>query len=267
MSGAVVLADGLTVGYRRRPVVSEISLRLQPGELLALVGTNGSGKSTLLKTLVGLLPTIDGRLEVLGDEPGGQPRRLAYASQFHSTGFVLPLQVRDVVRMARYANHGLLGRVPPDEERIIDDAIERMGITHLAHRPLSELSGGQRQRAYVAQVLARRAELLVLDEPTAGIDAAGRDLYEKALEEERARGAAVVVATHDIGEAGRATEAMLLAGRVVAQGAPAGVLTADNLLEAFGVSLRRVGDALLAGEEPHAHRHGDDEGADHRHGR
>jgi ABC-type Mn2+/Zn2+ transport system ATPase subunit len=257
MSDPVITAEGLTIGYRSRAVVADLDLHLERGQMLALVGTNGSGKSTLLKTIVGLLPLIEGSITVLGQPPGRQPRRLAYASQFHQSGFVLPLRVRDVVRMARFANHGLLGRTGATDRDLVEEALDRMGISELAGRPLSDLSGGQRQRVYVAQALARRADLLVLDEPGAGIDVAGRDLYEAALDDERARGAAVVVATHDIGEAERADRVVLLAGRVVAQGSAGEVLTAENLLDAFGVSLRRVGGALLAGEEPHAHHHDD----------
>jgi ABC-type Mn2+/Zn2+ transport system ATPase subunit len=253
MNGPAVMAERLCIGYSDRAVVTDLSFGLPTGTVLALVGTNGSGKSTLLKTIVGLLEPVTGRLEVLGSKAGGSPKRLAYLSQFRSSGFVLPLRVRDVVRMGRFANHGLFGRMRRDDQLLVGDALERMGITHLADRSLSELSGGQQQRTYLAQVLARRADLLVLDEPTAGIDAAGRELYEAVIDEERQRGAAIVVATHDIGEAERAEQVVLLAGRVVAQGSPPDVLTADNLLDAFGISLRRVGGALLAGEAPHAH--------------
>lgn len=259
---AVVTAEALAVGYQGRPVVGGLSVAMGPGEALALVGTNGSGKSTLLKTLVGLLAPLGGTLDVLGRPPGGAPRRVAYLSQFHAAGFVLPLRVRDVVRMGRYANHGLLGRLGPDDERLIDEALERMGIASLADRSLRDLSGGQQQRTYLAQVLARRADLLVLDEPTAGVDAAGREVYERALEVERARGAAVVVATHDIGDAARASQVLLLAGRVVAQGAPTAVLTADNLLDTFGIGLRRLGEDYLLAADAHGHRHPEPPGSE-----
>jgi ABC-type Mn2+/Zn2+ transport system ATPase subunit len=260
MSADIIVAEALTVGYDSTAVIRAIDLRVGAGEVVALVGTNGSGKSTLLKTLVGLLPPLGGQLLVLGGRPGARPADIAYLSQFRTSGFVLPLRVRDVVRMGRFANHGLLGRFTPADAALVDQAIDRMGITNLAHRPLSELSGGQQQRAYLAQVLARRADLLVLDEPTAGIDAAGRELYEEVVAVERRRGAALVVATHDIGEAERADQVMLLAGRVVAQGPPGRVLSADNLLDAFGIGLRRVDGALLAGEQPHAHEEHESEG-------
>lgn len=250
-------ASRLAAGYERTAVVRGLDLRVAPGEMLALVGTNGSGKSTLLKTIVGLLEPVGGDLRVLGALPGRQPARLAYLSQFHPNAFVLPLRVRDVVRMGRFANHGLLGRMGRSDEQLVDEALRRTGITGLAGRALRDLSGGQQQRTYLAQVLARRADLLVLDEPTAGVDAAGRTAYERAVAEELARGAAVIVATHDIGEAARADQVVLLAGRVVAQGPPSEVLTADHLLDAFGVGLQRLGVDLIATEDPHGHDHHD----------
>jgi ABC-type Mn2+/Zn2+ transport system ATPase subunit len=249
----VVRADGLAVGYDGRPVVEGLDLDVGPGTVLALVGTNGSGKSTLLKTITGLVPAVAGHLEVLGGAPGTRARRLAYLGQFHTGSFVLPLRARDVVRMGRYADHGLLGRMGRVDEELVDEAMVRTGVDHLAKRPLADLSGGQQRRTYLAQVLARRADLLVLDEPTAGIDAAGRDVYEQAVADERARGATVVVATHDIGEAQRADAVLLLAGRVVAQGSPAQVLTPDHLLDAFGMGLHRVEGGLVVAEQPHAH--------------
>jgi ABC-type Mn2+/Zn2+ transport system ATPase subunit len=251
----VVVARDLTVGYAGHPVVAGLDLDVAPGRMLSLVGTNGSGKSTVLKTLAGLLPPLAGHLEVLDAPPGASPHRLGYLSQFHRTALVLPLRARDVVRMGRFADRGLFGRLGPDDERLIDESMARMGVAGLADRPLRGLSGGQQQRIYLAQVLARRSDLLVLDEPTAGIDAAGAERYTTVVDEERARGATVVVATHDIADAARADDVLLLAGRVVAHGPPAEVLTADHLLDAFGIALRRVEDALLLGETPHAHEH------------
>lgn len=251
----VVDARGLAVGYDGVAVVDGIDLAAGEGCLVALVGTNGSGKSTLLRTLVGLLPPVGGSVTVLGAEPGASPRRVAYLSQFHAAGSVLPLRARAIVRMGRFAEHGLLGRMTRHDETLVDEALERMGIAALAERAVRDLSGGQRQRTYLAQVLARRADLLVLDEPTAGLDLAGQERYEQVVGEERARGATVVVATHDIGEAARADHVLLLAGRVVASGPPEAVLTPDRLLETFGIALRGLGEGLVVTERAHAHEH------------
>jgi ABC-type Mn2+/Zn2+ transport system ATPase subunit len=237
-AGPVIEARGLAVGHGGVALVPGIDLVVASRSSLALVGTNGSGKSTLLRTFVGLLPVVGGTLEVLGTRPGGAPRRLAYVGQFHASGFVLPLRAVDVVRMGRYPDLGLFGRLRADDHDLVEAAMARMGVAGLARSPLGSLSGGQQQRVYLAQALARRADLIVLDEPTAGLDAGGRELYLQAFGAEMARGAAIVTATHDISEAVEYDQVMLLARRVVALGPGAEVLTADRLLDTFGILLR-----------------------------
>lgn len=231
----VIAARDLSVGYRGVPLVAGIDVVVPARGSLALVGTNGSGKSTLLRTLVGLLPPVAGSLVVLGARPGGAPHRLAYLGQFHASGFILPLRAVEVVRMARYPERGLLGRMRSEDHDLVAWAMESMGIAGLSGAPLRSLSGGQQQRVYLAQALARRADLIVLDEPTAGLDAGGRELYLQAFAGELARGASIVNATHDIGEAVEYDQVMLLARRVVALGPGADVLTPDRLLETFGI--------------------------------
>ena len=249
----VLVARSLSVGYHGRAVLSGIDAFLVPGASVALVGSNGSGKSTLLRTLAGLLPAVSGVIEVLGDRPGARPRGVGYLSQFHASGFVLPLRARDVVRMARFDHRRRLQRLTSEDDDIVRDSIARMDATGLADRPLRGLSGGQQQRVYLAQVLARRADLILLDEPTAGLDAPGRELYLEAVRAECARGAALVTATHDIGEAVGRDRVMLLAKRVIAEGPPTRVLTSDNLLETFGISFHRVDDRLVVSESHHLH--------------
>jgi ABC-type Mn2+/Zn2+ transport system ATPase subunit len=233
-----IAAAALAVGYGGVPLVAGIDLTVPARSSLALVGTNGSGKSTLLRTIVGLLPAVAGSLEVLGTRPGASPRRTAYLAQFHASGFVLPLRAVEVVRMARFPELGLLGRMRREDHDLVAAAMEAMGVADLAGAPLRSLSGGQQQRVYLAQVLARRADLIILDEPTAGLDAGGRELYLHAFAAELARGAAIVTATHDIAEAVEYDQVLLLARRVVALGAGAEVLTADQLLETFGIVVR-----------------------------
>jgi ABC-type Mn2+/Zn2+ transport system ATPase subunit len=256
-----VRAEGLAVGYDGHAVVDGISFVLGPGETLAVLGTNGSGKSTLVKTLAGLLPPVAGGARVLGGAPGAAPARVAYLGQAAPTGFVLPLRAADVVAMGRFPARGLLRRMRAEDRRLVDESLARMGADRLADAPLEALSGGQRQRVHIAQALAWRADLLVLDEPTAGLDVAGRELLSVALAEERARGAAVVVCTHDITDALEAERALLLSRRVVANGPPADVLTREAVLETFGLVVAELPGGHELAMDP-SHRH---DGHDHAH--
>jgi len=248
-------AEQLAVGYDSHPVVQGLTLELRAGQALALVGTNGAGKSTFLKTIAGLQPPLAGRLEVLGTYPGGTSGRMAYLNQFQSSELILPLRAADVVRMGRFSARGLLGRMTREDDDLVIASMKRMQVDNLVNAPLRSLSGGQQKRIYLAQILARNADLLVLDEPTAGLDAAGKEVYAEALKKELARGASIVVATHDIREAGTCDLVMLMARRVVALGPAREVITPNALLETFGIIL--VSDApgrgLAVVESEHGH--------------
>src|SRR4030042_5731802 len=251
-----IRADNLDIGYKNKSVVEGITFQLKAGQSLALVGINGSGKSTLLKTIVGLLPAIQGQLMILGRHPGGTPRSIAYLSQFHASGFILPLCAVDVISMGRFPDRGLLRRMTIEDNELVKAAMRTMGIEHLADSPLRLLSGGQQQRVYLAQILARRADLLILDEPTAGLDAAGKDIYLRAVGVELDRGAAMVTATHDIQEASHCDQVMLLAHRVVGIGTPSEVLTPAMLLETFGIVITGEYPGVAVVEREHGHDHG-----------
>ena len=182
--------------------------------------------------------------------------RVAYVLQSVVVAEHLPISVREVVTMGRYADSGLWRRLTADDRSLVDDAIERLELTDLARRQLGSLSGGQRQRTLVAQALAQDADVLLLDEPVTGLDLASADRIRAIVEDERDRGRAVLVATHDLAEAARADHLVLLAGRVVAAGSPADVLTQDALAEAYaGRILRFHGDTLLLDDGSHHHHH------------
>ena len=234
MNTTTISADHLCVGYGKHPVVEGVMLDMHPGELLVLIGTNGSGKSTLLKTLAGLIHPVHGDLHVLGQHAGQLPTRVAYLPQHPVSSHTLPLQVRDVVTMGRFAHLGLFKRTSSSDRDIVSSAMQRTGIDAQANKPIRDLSGGQQQRTHLAQVLAREAEILLLDEPTAGLDINGRKLVAELVAAERARGVTVVMATHELADAEQATSVMLLAQRVVSMGPPQEALRDEYLRECFG---------------------------------
>jgi ABC-type Mn2+/Zn2+ transport system ATPase subunit len=251
-----VSARALNIGYKDETIVANIDFTLCAHESLALIGTNGSGKTTMLKTLIGLIPPISGELTVFGQPPAQISRKIAYLSQFHSSAFILPLRAVDVVRMGRYADHGLTGKLTSEDHDLVIESMKRMGISALAEKPLRALSGGQQQRVYIAQALARHADILILDEPTSGLDAGAREIYQQMMRDELCRGASIVVATHDIQEAMDCNLTMLLARKVIAFGRGSKIITPESLLETFGITIslgKKPGITVV--EREHGHEH------------
>ena len=244
VDNAITLKE-VSIGYEGTSVVSGITLTLPQGASLALVGSNGSGKSTFLKTMAGLLPALKGSVDVLGDKPGLQPLRISYHGQSHPNSFLLPLRSIDVVRMARFPARGLLRRLTKEDEHIVKESLSYMNALEFSEKPVNALSGGQIQRVFLAHTLARKADLLLLDEPTAGLDVNGAELFEKLIYRFKTEGKTLLVATHSIKEASQCDYVLLLDSRVIAFGAPDRVFTPENLLETFGLVARFSGNDLL----------------------
>jgi ABC-type Mn2+/Zn2+ transport system ATPase subunit len=255
LSGAVVAAGGLVLERAGRTVLAASELTVGTG-ITSLVGPNGSGKSSLLHAIAGLLEPAAGSLRVFGRPPAEVRRRVAYVLQAQHAPPHLPVTVREVVELGRAPLRGAFGRLRRDDREAVRDAIDRLELGRLAGRHLSELSGGERQRAFVAQGIAQGADLLLLDEPTAGLDLASTEQIRRVLADERAAGRAVVVATHDLEDAAAGDHVVLLAGRVVASGTPGEALAREHLQEAYrGRLLNLTGDALLVDDDAHHHHH------------
>ncbi|MFI8510052.1 zinc ABC transporter ATP-binding protein AztA [Streptomyces sp. NPDC085460] len=216
--------SALCAGYPGRPVLREMTAEIPELATTALVGPNGSGKSTLLGVLAGVIHPTSGTLRRTGDRPP------AFVPQRGATGDTLPLTVRQTVEMGRWGERGPWRRLTRQDHAAVDAALDRLDIRDLAARQLGELSGGQRQRALIAQGLAQGSDLLLLDEPTTGLDPGARDRIGALLTSLAADGVTVVQATHDL-EAARTADACLLLrdGRLVGQGHPDRVLTPSAL--------------------------------------
>jgi len=241
-----VRADDLSVRYGARPALEHVSFELERGQSLALIGPNGSGKSTLLHVIAGIVDPTAGSLTVEGARP-------ALVLQSTDVDPSVPITVLDTVRMARYPSRGLLGRFRAADHRVVTDAMEQLGVTDLAHRQLRDLSGGQRQRVLVAQGLAQDHDLLLLDEPVNGLDLPSREVILEVIDEERARGGTVVLSTHNLDDARRCDQVLLLDRRAIAVGSPAEVLREEHLHDAFGSLVVRVGDKLVMDDPHHVH--------------
>ena len=242
-------ATHLDLAYGARTVVADATFSIPTGQVTALIGPNGAGKSTVLHALAGLLRPRRGSLEVpaLGRRGG-----VAYVLQGAHANEHLPITVRETAAIGRYATAGLLRRLTAADRRAIDAALEAVGLTELAGEPLGQLSGGQRQRAFVAQSLAQGGDVLLLDEPITGLDLPSRQHILEAIRAERDAGRAIVISTHDLADAAAADHLLLLAGRVVASGAPEDVLAEEHLAAAYGGHLLRVGEGtLILDDHPH----------------
>ena len=234
---AIVELDGVTFSYGDTVAVSDVSLRVEAGEFLGLVGPNGSGKTTLLHLMLGLHRPDEGSVELFGrpvDEfdDGG---RIGYVSQkATSRGGAMPVTVRECVTMGRFAHAGR-GRLSADDRAAVDDAIETVGIGELADRLVSELSGGQKQRAYIARALASDADLLALDEPTVGVDAESRDAFYALLDELNDDGITIILIEHDIGVVtDRASRIACINTELYHHGDTESFVESDALAEAYG---------------------------------
>jgi manganese transport system ATP-binding protein len=254
---AAVSAEQIVLSYGTKVALAESTFLIPKGGVTAVIGPNGSGKSTLLSAIAGLIEPTEGRLVV-----DVAPRRLSYVLQSTKVNDVLPVTVREVVAMGRFAVVGPFRRLGDDDQAAIDLAMMRMGIEDLAASHLTELSGGQRQRTFVAQGIAQDHDILLLDEPLTGIDLITAQAIDEAIHEESSEGCTVIMTTHDLSEARIADHVVLLSGQVVASGEPGEVLTESNLVEAYGPSLLHVEKGRVFLDDPahspvggaHSHR-------------
>jgi manganese/iron transport system ATP-binding protein len=238
--GPALVLDHLSAAYDREPVLHGVSGVVERGGSLALIGPNGAGKTTLIKAILGLMPVVSGRVEVLGTSASRARTRVAYVPQADALDPEFPVSVLEVVLMGRYRAVGWLRRPGRNDRTVALDALTEVGLADRADDRFGTLSGGQRQRVLLARAVAQRAELLLLDEPFNGVDATTTDSLLAVLRRLRANGVAVVMSTHDLSVAHLACdEACLLNRHQVAFGPIEVALTAELLRATYG------GSALL----------------------
>lgn len=246
------LMEGLALelGYRARPVIAGLDVRIDPATVTALVGPNGSGKSTLLMALARVLAPRDGQVRLDGQPISARTsmevaRRLAILPQ---TSIVPPgLRVRELVEQGRYPRLGPLAMLGRRDDAVMARAMTMAGVASMADRRLDSLSGGERQRAWIAMALAQDTGILLLDEPTTYLDIRHQiDLMELVVDLVRTQGKTVVMVLHDINQAARYCDRIiaLRSGTIVADGPPDEVVTADVLHEVFDVHARITRDPV-----------------------
>jgi zinc transport system ATP-binding protein len=217
--------EGLSFGYEReRPVLQDVDLRIDAGEFVAIAGPNGGGKTTLLRLVLGLERPDAGRAFLFGEPATGstQRSRLGYVAQRAHPGGDAPATVRELVSAGRLAAGPLLGPLRGSDRQAIDHALDRVGLTAWADAPLSTLSGGMQQRAFIAKALAGEPSLLVLDEPTTGVDAESQEALAVLLAHLHGElGATVLYVSHEFGAVEPYVQRIVLVrGGIVFDGPP-----------------------------------------------
>ena len=220
----------VTVAYGRRPVLWNIDLTIDEPCLFGIIGPNGAGKSSLLKAALGLVPLAGGTVSFFG-RPFAEVRgRVGYVPQRETVDWDFPVSVSDVVLMGTYGRLGWFRRPGPRERELARESLARVGLADVAGRQIGKLSGGQQQRVFLARALAQQADVYVLDEPMAGVDARSQELIFGVLSELRDAGCLVVVVHHDLRTAATWFDRVALVDmRLVATGPTSSVLTPDNL--------------------------------------
>lgn len=226
---------GMTVSYGQTPAIFSVDMTLRAGAMTAIVGPNGAGKSTLLKAALGVITPLAGSVTVFGEPMAEMRDRIAYVPQRASVDWDFPVRVIDVVMMGMYRKLGLLGRVLGQHKALARDCLDRVGMADFAHRQIGQLSGGQQQRVFLARALAQEADIYVLDEPFAGVDAATEKAIIAVLQGLRDEGKTVLAVHHDLATVpDYFDDVLLLNTQVVAAGPVAEAFTESNLQSAYG---------------------------------
>jgi zinc transport system ATP-binding protein len=221
---SVVNVSHLAVGYEGREVLHDVTLRVDPSEVVAILGANGSGKSTLIRTVLGLVSPSRGDVELFGTSLRRfkQWARVGYVPQRLGAGGGVPSTVGEVVASGRLARRGIFRPPGATDRTAVRDALADVGLLDRIDDPVATLSGGQQQRALIARALAGRPDLLVLDEPTAGVDAASQEAFASALGRFRTAGGTILLVAHELGPLQPLIDRAVVvhAGRIAYEGPP-----------------------------------------------
>lgn len=255
---AVELID-VTLGYGGTPVLRAATARIAAGQFVGLVGPSGAGKTTLLRALLGMVPHVEGSVRVLGQEVrGAPPPGVGYVPQLETVDWNFPVTVEEVVLMGRAMRMGPWPWPGRQHRQQMHRLLHRLGIGGLARRHIRELSGGQQQRVFLARALISEPRILLLDEPTSGVDIKTRDEVLHLLGDLNADGVTVLLTTHELNAvAAHLPWVLCINGGIIAQGDPEEVFTAEVLSRTYGADMqvvRKDGLLLVADVAPHALR-------------
>jgi ABC-type Mn2+/Zn2+ transport system ATPase subunit len=255
--GATPLVNitNVSSGYAGSPAIEDVSLKIWPGQFVAVVGPNGGGKTTLLRTVLGAVPLMRGRVTIRGEAVRGSAlERVGYVPQLETIDWNFPITVEEVLLMGLFRKNHWLKRIKKDDLKKIDALLDRLNLAGLGKRHIRELSGGQQQAVFLGRALLGDPDLILLDEPTAGLDIRSRDDVIHFLHEINHQGVAIVITAHDLNwVAAHLPWVVCLNRRVVAEGRPQEVFTSAVLQETYrGDMVVFLHDGMIMiGERPH----------------
>ena len=236
----LVELNGVTAGYNgsRVRVLDDVNLRVMPGDFVGLLGPSGSGKTTLLRTILGAVPARSGTVRVDGRPVRGRRNRAGYVPQLETIDWNFPVTVEEAVMMGRTMANAWFPWFRKQERELAYEMMERLGIANLGKRHIRQLSGGQQQRVFLARALVSNPELLLLDEPTAGVDVKTRDDVMHLLHDLNHAGVTIIQSTHEINTvAVHLPRIVCINGTIVADGPPNRVITPHILWEVYGAEM------------------------------
>ena len=254
-SEIIVAVDDVTFAWREVPVLNHCELKVPAGVFLGLIGPNGGGKTTLIKLILGLLRPQSGTVRVFGRPAaslGSSRRLIGYVPQRSEVDWSFPATVRDVVLMGAFSTAGIMRRVPLELRERAEQVMELTGIADLADRPIGKLSGGQQQRAFVARALLPEPRLMLLDEPTVGVDTGGQEAFFNLLRDMQQRfSLTIIMSSHDLQHIRHAADRLACVSRKVHWHDRSDLITAETLQSLYACEL----DAFLSHEQKY-HVHG-----------
>ena len=244
----------LTVSYSKKPVLWNVDFSIPEGALVGIIGPNGAGKSTLIKSIMGLIEPDAGYVELWDKKLELVRHRISYVPQRESVDWDFPASVMDVVLMGRYGKHKLFKRLTKEDRIIANESLEKVGMESFQNRQISQLSGGQQQRVFLARALTQEADLYLMDEPFAGIDAATEDSIMSLMKEMQRLKKTLMVVHHDLDSVKSLFDHVILLNKhLVAAGPTETIFVTKNLQDAYGGKLQlltKVGELLQKEEVP-----------------
>ncbi|MCI6272048.1 MAG: metal ABC transporter ATP-binding protein [Erysipelotrichaceae bacterium] len=231
---SVVRIEDLTVAYDDKPVLWDIDLEISSNSITAIVGPNGAGKSTLLKCILNFVKPLSGKVSFFDKPLKNSLDKIAYVPQHSSVNWDFPISVFDVVLMGRYSGIKLFKRINKEEKEKAMNALSEMNLLDLKDRQISELSGGQKQRVFIARALCKQADLLIMDEPLAGVDKTSEKIIMDKMKTLKEEGKTIICVHHDLNTLKQYFDHIVLINRiVVASGKIDEILTKENIEKAY----------------------------------